>query len=473
MGDLLWLASYPKSGNTWMRLLISNYLSDGDAPVDINRLDIGMVAGSREGFDEYVGIPASDLGDAWVDRLRPEVYRSLAKERPERTYLKVHDAWRRTDQGQPLFPAEVTAGVVYVLRNPLDLVMSCAHHWGLELEAAVDRLCDPGHTLAGSGGPADQLPQRTGCWTAHVRSWLDEAQLPVHLVRYEDLLRAPEATFGGVVRFCGLPWDPARLRKAIAFSAFEEVRAQEAGGGFRERSLHALGGFFRKGRAGGWREELPRPLAQRILAAHGKTMERFGYLDGFEGIHRPLPAVLWFTGLSGAGKSTLARAMEARLLGAGCAPVRLDGDQLREGLCRDLGFSARDRDENIRRAGAVARLLFEAGHIVLCSFISPFQAHRDQVRALIPRGRFFEIHVRCSLETCRRRDPKGLYGRCARGELGQFTGVSSPYEVPADPELVLDTEAADPELLIERLWRRLLAEGIVPGDPGAFPADIR
>jgi bifunctional enzyme CysN/CysC len=175
--------------------------------------------------------------------------------------------------------------------------------------------------------------------------------------------------------------------------------------------------------------------------------------------HRP--AVLWLTGLSGAGKSTLAKAMETRLLGAGCSVVSLDGDSLRAGLCKDLGFSARDRDENIRRAAEVARLLHDAGHLVLCSFISPFQSHRDLARALIPPGRFFEVHVRCSLETCRRRDPKGLYVLADRGELPEFTGVSSPYEEPANPELVVDTESAGVGELVEQIFRRLLESGIL------------
>jgi len=172
-------------------------------------------------------------------------------------------------------------------------------------------------------------------------------------------------------------------------------------------------------------------------------------------------AVLWFTGLPGAGKTTLARALEARLLAAGWHPVSLDGDQLRQGLCGDLGFSAADRDENIRRAAEVARLFLAHGHLVLCSFISPFRAQRDRVRALMPPGRFFLIHVRCSLDTCRRRDPKGLYRRAARGELHDLTGLSSPYEVPVDPDLILDTENATPEDLVDRLWERLLDAGII------------
>jgi bifunctional enzyme CysN/CysC len=141
-------------------------------------------------------------------------------------------------------------------------------------------------------------------------------------------------------------------------------------------------------------------------------------------------AVLWFTGLPAAGKSTIARALERALFEAGCQTMLLDGDQVRHGLCGDLGFSPADRAENLRRAGEAARLFFEQGSLVLCTFVSPFAADRDRVRALLPPGRFLEVHVRASVETCAVRDPKGLYARAARGELAGLTGVDAPYEPP-------------------------------------------
>ncbi len=277
---IIWLASYPKSGNTWMRALLTNYLRDGDAPADINDLDGGPIASARAWFDEWVGIEASALSDAMIARLRPEVYRCMARATSTMLYMKVHDAWSRTDQGEPLFPADITAGVVYIVRNPLDLAASCANHWGISIEQAVERLCDPTFVLARSlGGLNDQLSQTLSCWSGHVRSWLDESGLPVHLVRYEDLRARPEAVFGEVVRFCGLPWDAARVGKAIAFSDFGELRQQEQAKGFRERPLVARTPFFRRGQVGGWRDELPPTLAQRLIAAHGEMMRRLGYLE--------------------------------------------------------------------------------------------------------------------------------------------------------------------------------------------------
>ncbi|MDI6741571.1 MAG: sulfate adenylyltransferase subunit CysN [Smithella sp.] len=153
--------------------------------------------------------------------------------------------------------------------------------------------------------------------------------------------------------------------------------------------------------------------------------------------------VLWFTGLSGSGKSTIAMELERRLFECGCRTAMLDGDIVRHGLCSDLGFSPADRKENIRRAGEVAKILFENGNIVLCTFISPFKEDRSIVRSLFPEGRFIEIHVDCDIEECRRRDPNGLYKKAESGLIKAFTGLSSPYEPPEKPELVIHTKNAD------------------------------
>jgi bifunctional enzyme CysN/CysC len=171
-------------------------------------------------------------------------------------------------------------------------------------------------------------------------------------------------------------------------------------------------------------------------------------------------SVLWLTGMSGAGKTTIARAVERRLFEQGCRTMLLDGDQLRHGLCGDLGFSPEDRQENVRRAGEVAHLFFEQGAMVLCAFVSPYAAARTSVRALMPAGRFIEIFVQADVETCRARDPKGLYARAATGGLDRFTGVSAPYEEPISPELTIDTRTmtadASAEMVIALLRRQRL-----------------
>ena len=169
---------------------------------------------------------------------------------------------------------------------------------------------------------------------------------------------------------------------------------------------------------------------------------------------------IWFTGLSASGKSTIANMVETRLHAAGAHTVLLDGDNVRHGLNKDLGFTDADRVENIRRVGEVAKLMTDAGLIVLCSFISPFKAERDMVRGLVGEGEFIEIFVDAPLEDCIARDPKGLYKRALAGEVANFTGVSQPYERPESPELHLETHGRTPEQLSDRVVDMLLERGV-------------
>lgn len=172
-------------------------------------------------------------------------------------------------------------------------------------------------------------------------------------------------------------------------------------------------------------------------------------------------AVVWLTGLSGSGKSTIARTLEERLFDRDLQTMMLDGDNVRHGLCGDLGFSPNDRKENIRRVGEVARLFFEQGNVTLCTFISPYQEDRDRIRGLLPEGRFFEVHVDCPLEVCKERDTKGLYAKAEKGEIANFTGVSAPYEAPEDPEIVVHTDTDDVETCVDQIVATLEAEGIL------------
>jgi bifunctional enzyme CysN/CysC len=173
-------------------------------------------------------------------------------------------------------------------------------------------------------------------------------------------------------------------------------------------------------------------------------------------------AVLWLTGLSGAGKTTIARELERRLFERGVRTMLLDGDQIRHGLCGDLAFSPRDRVENIRRAGEVAKLFFEHGNLVLCTFVSPYREGRDNVRKLFPEGRFLEIWVHAPLEELRKRDPKGLYRLEAEGRLGDLSGSRGPYEPPEKSEMELDTSSIQVEEAVDRIVDRLVQDGLVP-----------
>jgi adenylylsulfate kinase len=172
--------------------------------------------------------------------------------------------------------------------------------------------------------------------------------------------------------------------------------------------------------------------------------------------------VLWFTGLSGSGKSTLAHAVEEALHQQGCRTFVLDGDNVRHGLCGDLGFSVADRSENIRRIAETAKLFTEAGIIAMTAFISPFRTDRDRARSLFPHGDFIEIYCAADLPVCESRDVKGLYQRARAGEVKEFTGISSPYEAPLAPELRMATGNLPLEACVAQVLALLHARGLIP-----------
>ena len=177
--------------------------------------------------------------------------------------------------------------------------------------------------------------------------------------------------------------------------------------------------------------------------------------------------ILWFTGLSNSGKSTIAHAAEERLHSLGCRTFVFDGDNVRHGLCADLGFSREDRDDNIRRIGEMAKLFIEAGVIALTAFISPFRAERNRVRNLVHEGDFLEIFCKCSIEVCEQRDVKGHYKKARTGEIKEFTGVSSPYEEPAHPDLVIATDTMTVEACVDAVIDLLRRRGIVQAETPA------
>jgi adenylylsulfate kinase len=181
-----------------------------------------------------------------------------------------------------------------------------------------------------------------------------------------------------------------------------------------------------------------------------------------EKLHGHRGITLWFTGLSGSGKSTLARMVEQELAERHHFAYVLDGDNIRHGLNKDLGFSPQDRTENIRRIGEVAKLFTDAGAITLTAFISPYRNDRDQVRALMNEGDFVEVYVSAPLEVCESRDPKGLYKKARAGQIPDFTGISAPYEEPESPELVLHTDQEDPQQCTERVLQYLRSRDVIP-----------
>ena len=171
--------------------------------------------------------------------------------------------------------------------------------------------------------------------------------------------------------------------------------------------------------------------------------------------------IIWFTGLSGSGKSTVAVALEKKLYEMGHLNYRLDGDNIRHGLNKDMGFSPEDRVENIRRIGEVSKLFADAGVIVSTSFISPYKKDREIVRELMPAGEFIEVYVKCCLEECEKRDPKGLYKKARAGEIKEFTGIDAPYEEPENPELAVETDCKSVDECVEEILAYLKSKSIV------------
>jgi hypothetical protein len=279
MRTIVWLASYPKSGNTWFRAFLANLLRDGNEPVHINELNTGSIASARQVFDDVVGIDAADLTPDEIDALRPAVYRKWAESYDDVGFHKVHDAYVRTDGKRPLIPAEATRGALYFVRNPLDVAVSYAHHSGTDADTVIGWMADPTHCFAaGPGRLHEQLRQQMSTWSGHVTSWVDQDDFPVHVVRYEDMRRCPEPTFGAAAEFAGLSTEPTLLARALAFADFGELQRQEAADGFREKSPSATS-FFRQGEVGSWQGRLTAAQVERLVADHDQVMERFGYLD--------------------------------------------------------------------------------------------------------------------------------------------------------------------------------------------------
>ena len=204
--------------------------------------------------------------------------------------------------------------------------------------------------------------------------------------------------------------------------------------------------------------ELTNKGASTNIAWHHASVDRAARAE--QRGHRS--AILWFTGLSGSGKSTLANAVNQALFERGLACYVLDGDNIRHGLCKDLGFSDADREENIRRIGEVSKLFLDAGVVVLTAFVSPFKADRDRARALVEGGDFVEIHCAADLSGCEERDTKGLYAKARAGEIKEFTGISSPYEAPENPELRVDTGSQSLEACVDVVINHLREAGVIP-----------
>ncbi len=291
MTRTIWLASYPKSGNTWLRMLIAN-LSAADRPVDINDLpERGGIASARGPFDYLTLIDSGLLTYDEIDVLRPRVYEMLATGEQDDEYdkaaaqaevrfVKAHDSYTRTATGEPLLGGRGGAdGAIVIVRDPRDVAPSLANHNHTTIDLAIDMMNDSNASFcAKPNRQQNQLRQLLSNWSGHIASWLEQTDLPVHLVRYEDMQTGTAAALRGVLAFGGREATEEDIARAVAFADFDQLRRQEQEKGFREASKSATSGrFFRRGEMGAWRDELTAEQVLRIERAHEPMMRRLGY----------------------------------------------------------------------------------------------------------------------------------------------------------------------------------------------------
>lgn len=276
---IIWLASYPKSGNTWLRIFLANLLDGGSAPLDVNDLLSNGSSYSRQMFDDTLGFDTGDLLPEEYARLRPAVYRWVNAQLSADVYLKTHDACIQIDDGDWAMAPDATRKVVYIMRNPLDVAISWAHHSSISIDASIKALGRQKTVLAKHKptGQRETIEQPMGTWSEHVKSWTENPYFDTCVIRYEDMAMKPEHTFTQIVRFLGLPHEAQQINQAICNASFDVLREKETETGFREKPSR-VDRFFRKGKVGDWQEMLSPEEIEQTLRDHGPVMQKFGYL---------------------------------------------------------------------------------------------------------------------------------------------------------------------------------------------------
>lgn len=271
--SIVWLASYPKSGNTWLRSFLANYLANAASPVPINEVHkYGLGDNITAMYRRVAGGPV-DLNDVELSvRLRPRVLAGMVANNADVNLVKTHNI-NRNIYGVDLIPPNLTRSAIYVMRNPLDMVLSYARHTGQSIEKAAQDICHPHN---GTAPYEKNVATFLGSWSDHVKSWTEALPYPVLVLRYEDMLADPEAQFAKVVAHFGMKVDAERLQRAVKHCSFDELRKQEDKGGFIEKSEHT-DRFFSKGQAGQWRDELDPELVRKIRQANKRMMKQHGY----------------------------------------------------------------------------------------------------------------------------------------------------------------------------------------------------
>lgn len=274
---IIWIASYPKSGSTWVRIFLANLFSESIEPLNINKLQFAPIVSSRSFFDNIIGISSSNLSDDEVEELKPRVFHKIASESNDVLYFKLHDAWKLTPSGKSIYSKAITKAVIYIIRNPLDIAVSFAHHSSDSLESTISALNDPHFAFCNNIESLHcQLRQVILDWSRHVESWLDISELPVKVIRYEDLIANPYSTFNSVLTYLEISEPEQKIKKAIFNSSFPTVSKMEESLDFNEKPIK-MDYFFRSGKPGNWVIYLQNEMVEKIFSNHQKVMKRFGY----------------------------------------------------------------------------------------------------------------------------------------------------------------------------------------------------
>lgn len=276
--NIVWLASYPKSGNTWCRVFLSNYLSKINEPVDINKLDIGTIFSSRQVIEENTGFDISELTANECDELRSFAFSKWSENFEENAFLKTHDAYLLLPDGENMFPVNATKSAIYIVRNPLDVAVSFANHMATTVEKTVEKMCEQEFCLAASTKKYNQqVRQRLLTWSGHVKSWTEQDQFPILVVRYEDMLQNPNNEFKKILNFLGIPYNDEKFLNAIAYSSFDNIRKTEKEKGFKEKPAKC-DTFFNIGKSGYYKNILPQESVKKIIDEHSLIMKKYNYL---------------------------------------------------------------------------------------------------------------------------------------------------------------------------------------------------
>lgn len=275
---LFWLASYPKSGNTWFRIVLANLLNNSSKPVDLNHINTGSIASARGWIDEALGFDSADLDHDELDQLRPYIYKWHNEQLKQTSYHKIHDAYTMVNDEIPMIPPKDCLGALYFIRNPLDVAISFASHSNCSIDQAIENMGNKQFAFCkGVYKQHNQLRQWLLSWSLHVDSWVNAKEINVLVIRYEDMKNNPLPTFTTAIDFLKIQASQEELARALEHASIDKLQQQENESGFREKPAKVQR-FFRKGIVGDWKNTLTPAQVKQIIHDHGDMMKQYGYL---------------------------------------------------------------------------------------------------------------------------------------------------------------------------------------------------